>query len=95
MDSVVTNVVEKFRQRSEFGQRKYGTNLDRTDLSFLDWVNHMQEELMDAILYLQKMKQVSDQGEAKRKCTACHETGKDMFEPGADCRICQGKKYVD
>ena len=56
MDSVVTAVIEKFRQRSEFGQKKYGTNLDRKDLSFLDWVTHMQEELMDAILYLEKMK---------------------------------------
>lgn len=56
MDSVVTSVIEKFKQRSEFGQRKYGTNLDRTDLKFLDWVIHMQEELMDAILYLEKMK---------------------------------------
>jgi hypothetical protein len=56
MDSVVTAVIEKFRQRSEIGQKKYGTNLDRKDLSFLEWVNHMQEELMDAILYLEKMK---------------------------------------
>ncbi len=56
MDSIVTSVIGKFKQRSEFGQKKYGTNLDRTDLKFLDWVVHMQEELMDAILYLEKMK---------------------------------------
>lgn len=56
MDSIVSSVIEKFKQRSEFGQNKYGTNLDRKDLSFFDWVNHMQEELMDAILYLEKMK---------------------------------------
>ena len=56
MDSIVTSVIERFKQRSEFGQKKYGTNLDRTDLSFLDWVQHMQEELMDAILYLEKLK---------------------------------------
>ena len=56
MDSVVTSVIEKFKERSEFGQRKYGTNLDRTDLSFLQWATHMQEELMDAILYLEKLK---------------------------------------
>ena len=56
MDSIVTSIIQKFKQRSEFGQRKYGTNLDRTDLKFLDWVTHMQEELMDAILYLEKMK---------------------------------------
>jgi hypothetical protein len=56
MDSIVASIIEKFKQRSEFGQRKYGTNLDRKDLKFLDWVNHMQEELMDAILYLEKLK---------------------------------------
>ena len=56
MDSIVTSVIEKFKQRSEFGQRKYGTNLDRTDLTFLQWATHMQEELMDAILYLEKLK---------------------------------------
>ena len=58
MDSIVLSVIEKFKQRSEFGRKKYGTNLDRTDLSFLDWTNHMQEELMDAILYLEKLKKV-------------------------------------
>lgn len=58
MDSVVVSVIEKFKERSQVGQQKYGTTLDRTDLKFLDWVNHMQEELMDAILYLEKMKKV-------------------------------------
>lgn len=61
MDSIVLSVLEKFKQRSQFGQQKYGTNLDRKDLKFLDWVNHMQEELMDAILYLEKMKQQHDE----------------------------------
>ena len=56
MDSIVSAVIESFKQRSEFGQKKYGTNLDRTDLKFFDWVQHMQEELMDATLYLEKMK---------------------------------------
>jgi hypothetical protein len=56
MDSVVSAVVEKFKQRSEVGQRKYGTNLDRKDLTVFEWANHMQEELMDAILYLEKLK---------------------------------------
>lgn len=56
MDSIVRTVIDRFKQRSEFGQKKYGTNLDRKDLSFLDWVQHMQEELMDATLYLEKLK---------------------------------------
>jgi hypothetical protein len=55
-DSIVTAVIEKFQQRAEAGQKKYGTNLDRTDLSVSDWIQHTQEELMDAILYLEKLK---------------------------------------
>ena len=58
-DSVVTSVISAFQQRAMFGQAKYGTTLDRQDLSFLQWVQHAQEELMDAILYLEKLKQLS------------------------------------
>jgi hypothetical protein len=58
MDPVVQTVIEKFQQRSELGQKKYNTTLDANTAPFLDWVNHMQEELMDAILYLEKMKKV-------------------------------------
>jgi hypothetical protein len=55
-DSCVKGVIEKFIERADFGMKKYGTNLDRTDLSLLDWVKHTQEEHMDAILYLEKIK---------------------------------------
>ena len=56
MDSVVTAIIAKFQKRAEAGKRKYGTDLDRTDLSILDWIQHAQEEHMDAILYLEKLK---------------------------------------
>ena len=55
-DSVVRAVIEKFAQRSRVGQEKYGVTLDRTDLKTLDWIVHTQEELMDAILYLERLK---------------------------------------
>jgi len=55
-DSIVNTVVQRFIKRSEFGQQKYGVTLDRTDLKTADWIQHMQEELMDAILYLEKLK---------------------------------------
>jgi hypothetical protein len=55
-DSIVQSIIEKFLMRAEFGQRKYGTNLDRTDLAVNDWIQHAQEELMDGILYLEKLK---------------------------------------
>ena len=55
-DSIVASVVQKFLQRSEVGKKKYGVTLDRTDLETLDWIQHAQEELMDGILYLEKLK---------------------------------------
>lgn len=56
MDNIVQTVILKFQQRSELGKKKYNTTLEENNAPFLDWVNHMQEELMDAILYLEKMK---------------------------------------
>ena len=58
-DSIVKSVIESFKQRSEIGILKYGKTLDRNDLTFLQWVQHAQEELMDAILYLEKLKSIS------------------------------------
>ena len=55
-DSIVNSVISSFISRSNFGLQKYGTTLDRNDLSPLDWIQHAQEEHMDAILYLEKLK---------------------------------------
>jgi hypothetical protein len=55
-DSVVNSVIDQFAKRSNVGVEKYGTTLDRTDLTMLDWIQHAQEELMDGILYLEKIK---------------------------------------
>jgi hypothetical protein len=56
-DPIVEQVVEEYRKRSAFGMKKYGHNLARTDLDTLQWLQHTQEELMDAVLYLQRLKQ--------------------------------------
>lgn len=58
LDSVVTSIIEQFKERSERGKEKYGVDLDRTDLSLLEWIEHAKQEHMDAILYLEKIKQV-------------------------------------
>lgn len=57
LDSVVTSVIDQFAQRSLVGQKKYGTDLDRKDLTTLEWIEHAKQELMDGILYLEKLKQ--------------------------------------
>jgi hypothetical protein len=56
MDPIVQTVIECFQQRSEVGQKKYGTTLASNPLPTSAWIQHMQEELMDAILYLERLK---------------------------------------
>ena len=61
MDKIVHQVIIKYLERSYEGQQKYGTTLDRNDLLMRDWMQHLQEELMDASLYLEKLMTVIDQ----------------------------------
>jgi|TARA_R110002167_G_scaffold21382_4_gene77775 hypothetical protein len=56
-DPVVERVVDKFKQRSDVGYKKYGVTLDDDPSKIVDWLNHLQEELMDAVLYIQKAKE--------------------------------------
>ena len=56
MDSIVSSIIKQFEERSAMGKVKYGTDLDRTDLSLVDWIEHAKQEHMDAILYLEKIK---------------------------------------
>jgi hypothetical protein len=54
-DSIVESVIKKYSERSQRGIDKYGTTMDREDLSTLDWLRHAQEESMDLSLYLEKL----------------------------------------
>ena len=56
MDKNVENVVKQLRDREEEGLLKYGVNTERIDLSTLEWLQHLQEELMDASVYIEKLK---------------------------------------
>jgi len=57
LDSVVTSIINQFVERSKKGKNKYGVDLDRTDLDLVEWIEHAKQEHMDAILYLEKIKQ--------------------------------------
>ena len=56
MDKNVEKVITQLRDREEEGLRKYGVNTERTDLTTLQWLQHLQEELMDASVYIEKLK---------------------------------------
>ena len=53
MSAIEDKVIDKIKTRAEFGLSKYGTTLERTDLSTLDWLIHAQEEAMDLCNYLE------------------------------------------
>jgi hypothetical protein len=57
-DKIVQSVIDKFNQRSEMGIKKYGTTLEQNNND--DYLIHLQEELMDAVLYIEKLKQLSE-----------------------------------
>lgn len=57
-DSIVDSIIDQFVDRAQFGKAKYNTDLDREDLSVPDWIEHAQQELMDGILYLEKLKKI-------------------------------------
>lgn len=46
---------EKIQKRSEVGKSKYGVTMERTDLSTIEWLTHLQEELMDAAVYVERL----------------------------------------
>ena len=52
----VENVKTLYDIRAIKGKNRYGVTMDRNDLSFVEWIIHLQEELMDATIYLEKLK---------------------------------------
>ena len=58
-DSIVEGVIDQFKTRAEQGKAKYGTTMDRNDLTPIEWIQHLQEELMDAVVYIEKIKRIN------------------------------------
>lgn len=64
-DKIVEKVIKLFRKRSKRGIEKYGTTLESNELSNREWLQHLQEELMDAALYVERLKKSIDEREGK------------------------------
>ena len=54
-DKNVEAVRQKLLDRSVFGLSKYGVTTERTDVDLQGWLTHLQEELMDASIYVQRL----------------------------------------
>ena len=55
MSGIEEEVIAKIRERAEVGSQKYVTTMEREDLTFQEWLKHLQEEMMDGCVYLQKI----------------------------------------
>jgi len=56
-DSNVVKVSDLLISRANRGLIKYGVTTERTDLNVLEWLQHLQEELLDAAVYIERLKQ--------------------------------------
>ena len=57
-DPIIESVVRKFIKRSNVGVDKYNTTLEENELSLDQWLQHLQEELMDAVNYIEKIRKM-------------------------------------
>jgi len=57
-DKIINSVIDKIQKRAEAGYKKYGVGLDKDEQSLDTWLNHLQEELMDAANYIEKIRAV-------------------------------------
>tara|TARA_R110002020_G_scaffold97100_3_gene231926 strand:+ start:1882 stop:2121 length:240 start_codon:yes stop_codon:yes gene_type:complete len=55
MSKYEEQVINKIRERAKVGKNKYGVTMERTDLNTLEWLVHLQEELMDAAVYVERL----------------------------------------
>lgn len=55
MSKIEEAVAKKLLDRAEVGKNKYGVTMEREDLSTQEWLVHLQEELMDATVYVEKL----------------------------------------
>ena len=63
MSKIEQKVADKILSRAEVGEKKYGMTMERGDLTMVEWLTHLQEELMDAAVYVQKL--IEDNADSK------------------------------
>lgn len=62
MSKALDRVTRRMAEREAAGLVKYGTTVDRTDLGPAEWLKHAQEEAMDLVLYLERLREMMEGG---------------------------------
>ena len=55
MSLIEDRVSKKLESRADVGMAKYSVDMTRTDIEFLGWMRHLQEELLDAAVYAERL----------------------------------------
>ena len=79
MSKFEEKVIQKIIERSQSGLKKYGVTMERKDLSFMEWLTHLQEELMDAAIYVERL---------MKECECPIHGTKKNYEKGIECPYC-------
>ena len=66
MSRILYNIIDDLLAREEKGLKEYGTTMDRTDLTELEWLQHAYEEALDLSIYLKKLIKIKTNENAKR-----------------------------
>jgi hypothetical protein len=66
MSKILYNIIDDLLAREDKGLKEYGTTMDRTDLTEIDWLQHAYEEALDLSIYLKKLINIKKNENAKR-----------------------------
>jgi hypothetical protein len=90
MSKILEKLIQEYQAREDRGFEKYGTTMDRSDLSLSEWVQHALEESMDLTLYLSKIKDIlndtqrlSNNQETSARVNGGTESNRETTTPGA------------
>ena len=79
MSRLEDKVCNKIKKRAEVGKKKYGVTMERTDLTKVDWLVHLQEELMDAAVYIERLLEITKRVENEESMFGNRQTTLDEF----------------
>ncbi len=65
MSKILYSIIDDLLAREDKGIKEYGTTMDRTDLSEIDWLQHAYEEALDLSIYLKKLIKLKKNENAK------------------------------
>jgi len=84
MSKILDELIKEYESREGRGFLKYGTTMDREDLSLSEWVQHALEEAMDLTLYLKKIKTKLDDTQRRSNYQEANSRNDESFNSGGE-----------